>query len=89
MNRPKNWYELPYAIRENIAECCELDYCRYESSLVEAVDNLLNDPSYYPENNKTVQQRYESMTDADLMEIAKCHIRSLEYQIETIKTMLL
>jgi hypothetical protein len=88
MIRPKNWDALPYAIREHIVDTCDLDYCRYESSFAEAVHNLLNDPFYYPANNMMAQQRYESMSDADLMDIAKCHIRSLEYQIETIKTML-
>lgn len=90
MNRPKNWYELPWAIREDLVNRCELEYDEYESSFVEAVDNLLNEPTYhyYANNNKVVQYRYENMTDVELVEMAKGHIGYLKVQIEDIETML-
>ena len=88
MIRPKNWWELPWAIREDLANRCELEFDLYESSHVEAVDDLLNDPKYYADNNKVVQYRYESMTDVELVEMAKGHISYLKVQIEDIEAML-
>lgn len=88
MNRPKNWYELPYPICESIANDCELEYDSYESSHVEALDNLLCNPTYCRENSKIVQDRYESMTDSDIKKMAKGHIEGLQSRINEIEKML-
>ena len=84
MNRPKKWCDLPYPIREAMAANTKLKYDPYESSRAEALDWLLCDPSYYDENNKRVQSRYESFSDNDLIEMAKNILESLNSQTEEI-----
>ena len=84
MNRPKKWYNLPYNLGSAMAENTELEYDPYESSRAEALHNLINDPGYYDENNKRVQERYESFSDDDLKEMAKNILQSLNHQAEEI-----
>jgi len=88
MNRPKQWYGLPYPIRESLADNCELKYDIYDSSHAEALHELLCDV-YEDDNNKIVQRRYEGLSDAELEKMGKDHIESLEFRIEEIKAMLL
>ena len=89
MNRPKEWYKLPYPIRESLADDCELKYDRYESSHAEALHELLCDPTYQDDNNKIVQRRYEGVSDAELEKMSTDRIECLQSQIEEIKAILL
>jgi hypothetical protein len=88
MNRPKEWYELPYPIRESLADNCQLKYDPYESSHAESLHELLCYPTYQDDNNKIVQRRYEGLSDAELEKMSKNYIEYLKSQIEEIETML-
>ncbi len=84
MKRPKNWYELPYPIRETLADSCELKYNGYDSSHAEALNDLLCNSKYWDTNNKIVQSQYEKITDERLTKIGLDQIKSLRSQIDEI-----
>ncbi len=88
MTRPKFWYQLPYSIRETIADSSELKYDGYESSFADALHGVMCDPTYHRDNNEIVQRRYESITDEELKRMYLGQIEYLKRQVDEINLLL-
>ncbi len=84
MNRPEKWYNLPYPIRETLADNCDLDYDCYEGSHPDSLHSLLCDPEYCCDNNKIVQSRYNGISDEELTRMCLDQIDLLQSQIDDI-----
>ena len=88
MNRPKNWYELPYSLMETIADNCDLEYDPYESSHADALHGVLCDPTYNTKNNDIIQHRYENMSNTEVMMMVEGHIKGLKSQINKMEKLI-
>ena len=88
MTRPKLWYQLPAPLCERMATNANLEYDHYESSHADALDKLLNDPTYSTDNNEIVQKLYEGVTDEQLKTMAAEEVQAMRYKINAINNML-
>ncbi len=85
MKRPEKWTGLPSALQKNLMHHdIELDYDCYDSSRVEAIENLLHNPEMWTTNFNIVQRYYESLSNEQLVEMAKECIANYEWHIRFI-----
>lgn len=86
-NRPQLWSDLPYCLRERLAENCNLKYDGYESSRAEALSDLMNGIDYR-DNEKIVQNYYSELKDEDLSYHVRSQLNSLKSQSEELEKLL-
>lgn len=93
MNRPKNWEDLPYKIKEWFLEHhVSLDYDSYEGSREEVLYAALNHGCdfEYPgsTNRKRIENAYENLSDSDLIIITKDFLNGLKDEANSYKELL-
>lgn len=88
MIRPEKWDDLPGCLLEYILDNCELDYCHYESSRVEAIHELTCNPEPNHRNYQSAQSYYKAMSDVDLHRICNEAITTLRWQTASLEAFL-
>ena len=85
------WQDLPWAVVLRLLENVELDYCPYESSRAQAIDDLKNDVDSvgdYKINKKLLEHYYKGMSEADLEVLIRQEMASALSVLETYKYIL-
>ena len=82
--KPTSWKSLPYPIRFRLVNMVDIEFCRYESSAAEAVEELLCDTYPNCANDNRVQDFYETLDVEQLVMMAQSEKSALECQISDL-----
>ena len=85
--KPKTWKECPHIVLEKLLENIELEYCRYESSSVETICEILDYSNSSAANyNKFILERmWDRLTDEDFSKMVQSSIYDLDYSSAELK----
>lgn len=85
--KPKTWQECPEEVLRKLLENIDLEYCRYESSQVETVHEILNYRGSSAANyNKFILERmWGRLTDEEFSKMVLFSIDGLEYDLALLK----
>lgn len=84
--KPKTWEECPSEVLEKLLENIDLEYCRYESSSVETIHDILNDCRSAVNSNKHILERmWNRLTDADFSKMVQSSIYDLDHRSAELK----
>ena len=85
--KPKSWRECPSVVMKGILWNCDLEYDTYESSKVEAINDI-QCGNVYTDNEKIINTTWAMLTEEDFQLRCRQSLEGLETQAKEIRKFL-